>query len=96
MSFQSILDLKEGTYISKIRPAFFIDLNLDKVIDNIQYQWVSDIKKFFYYFPADKECEAYRREVYGDIKKPQVLEALMSYVNLMRSRKDALEKKNQV
>lgn len=96
MTFQSILDFKEGIYINKIRPAFFLDLNLDKVIDNIQYQWVADIKKFFYYFPADKECEDYRRDVYEDIKKPQVFDILMNYVNRMRECKDSAYKKNQV
>ena len=96
MSFTSILDLGEAENGAKIKPAFFNDLNLDKVLDNIQYQWVSDIKTFYYYFPVDKKCEAYRRDIYSEVKKPQIFKALMDYVNCMRERKSAFDKKEQV
>lgn len=94
MSFQSILDLIPNE--KKINPMLLTDLNLDKVINEIQYYWFQDIKSYFNYFPITEKCEQYRRNVYADVKKANVLQTLNNYVNRMREYKEACSKREQV
>lgn len=96
MNFTSILDKEESSYRNRRRPEFFLDLNLDQLIERIQFQWAEDIAPLFYYFPENGECEKYRRDVFGDIKKDSIREILMDYVNLMRNRTKALHNKEEV
>ncbi len=67
MKFTSILDMAESPYKEKARPAFFRDLNLDQVIERIRLDWGEEVSSYYYYFPADADCEDYRREVFSDI-----------------------------
>ena len=62
----SILDMQESPHTDAPRPAFYLDLNLNQIIDKVTSQWDSQVKKMFLYFPRNAECEAYRRAVYGD------------------------------
>jgi hypothetical protein len=67
VKFTSILDMAESPYKEKARPAFFRDLNLDQVIERIRLDWGEEVSSYYYYFPADADCEDYRREVFSDI-----------------------------
>ncbi len=67
-------------------PAFFIDLNLDQILDRVCEGWGDKVRKLYGFFPATKEDEEYRRAVYTDIKKDGVREALELYYRSIRER----------
>lgn len=94
--FTSILDLRKTDKNINGSPIFFQDLNLDRILDAVQYCWKRDIRKYFYYFPADEASEDYRREIYKDICTEEIFLALMNFVELIEKSKEASEKINQV
>lgn len=75
MGFTSILDKEESTYVNRRRPEYLLDLNLNQIIDAIQFRWIEDIRGYYRYFPENEACEAYRSGVYGDIKKEDMQRA---------------------
>ncbi|MCR5461262.1 MAG: hypothetical protein K6F51_15465 [Acetatifactor sp.] len=75
----SILDLQESPHTDAPRPVFYLDLNLNQILDKVTMQWSAQVRKLFLYFPRNKECEAYRRATYGDVKKPACYEALCCF-----------------
>ncbi len=95
MSFESILDLKFSSMKGAPRPDFYTDLNLKQIMDRINTSWGDDVTKL-YYFPADKDCEEYRRAVYADVKKPEVNKLLLEFLDRFKERRKALEKKSLV
>lgn len=96
MEFTSILDLQENPDREQPRAAFFQDLNLNRVIERICQEWEEDVSSFYYYFPADRAGEAYRRAVYADVRQEGAYEALCAFVERMRWRQEALEQKKKV
>ena len=76
----SILDKMESPHTDAPRPAFYLDLNLNQIIDKITTGWNAHVKKFYLYFPRNEECEAYRRAVLGDVKKKACYEALCEFL----------------
>ena len=75
----SILNLYGKTYDSEETEVFYRDLNLLQVIDKLSEKWGRSIRKYFMYLPEDRQEEAYRRSVYGDIRKETVYGALIRY-----------------
>ena len=75
----SILNLYGKTYDSEETEAFFQDLNLLQVIDKLSAKWGRGIRKYYLYLPEDPQEEAYRRAVYGDIRKDEVFTALIRF-----------------
>ena len=57
MAFESILDLHRSSYKDELRPSFYVDFNVDQIIDRICRNWGENISSFYYYLPADKESE---------------------------------------
>lgn len=96
MEFGSILDLRESPYKGDIRAGFFIDLNINQIIDSIKQLWGTDVSAFYNYLPADKECEDYRRAVMGDVKRGELYLALLAFVKRMKVRDEALASKETV
>lgn len=96
MEFNSILDLRENPEKDEPRSAFFLDLNIEQIIDNIKVMWGENNAKYYYYFPADQECENYRREVYLDINKQDVYDIFYDFICQMKKRNELLRKKEQV
>lgn len=78
MGFPGILDLHKNSSEDIARPAFFLDLNIDQIIERICREWGEKIETYFY-FPTDRESEDYRRAVYCDIKRADLFDALCSY-----------------
>ena len=76
----SILDLQESPHTDAPRPAFYLDLNLNQIIDKVCQQWSPHVKRLYLYFPRNEMCEAYRRAVYGDVKKPDCYKALNDFL----------------
>lgn len=96
MEFTSILDLRPSPGEHLPKPAFYTDLNLDQVIGRAAGSWGENTRKFYYYFPADEECEKYRREIFADVKQTSVYEALLEFTKKMEAWKDVCEKKEKV
>ena len=96
MEFTSILDLKKSPYKDLTRPVFFLDLNINQIIDRIGFIWGENTSSYYYYFPADKECEDYRRDIFVDIKQGSNYELFLGFVEQMRTRKEALDKRGVV
>lgn len=76
----SILDLHENRDMRKTAPVYFRDLNLDTVMDRLTAGWGRAVRKYFLYLPETPEDEAYRRSVYGDVRKEPVYAALTAFV----------------
>ncbi|MCQ2496826.1 MAG: hypothetical protein MJ131_09590 [Lachnospiraceae bacterium] len=82
MEFPGILDLHKNPNEDVARPAFFLDLNIDQIIERIDREWGEEVKSYFY-FPADRESEDYRRKVCYDIKQAGLFEPLCAFRNKM-------------
>ena len=91
MGFESILDLKEPVK-GVTRPAFFLDLNIDQILERITKE-DRKILEYFEYFPLDAECENYRHEVYEDIKKNSLYDALLKFTAEYNEFRDIENKK---
>ncbi|MBO4627320.1 MAG: hypothetical protein J5645_05055 [Lachnospiraceae bacterium] len=76
----SILNLDGTSRDPEETEVFFTDLNLLQVIDWLTLKWGRDVRKYYLYFPMDAEAAAYRRAVYGDVKKDVIYRALMTYM----------------
>ncbi|MBR5177300.1 MAG: hypothetical protein IKW90_00700 [Lachnospiraceae bacterium] len=77
MGFESVLDLKEPVK-GVTRPAFFLDLNIDQILERIT-KGDRKVLEYFEHFPLDAECENYRHDVYEDIKKNALYDALLEF-----------------
>ncbi len=96
MEFYSILDLQESPDKEEPRSAFFLDLNIEQIISHINVFWGENNAKLFYYFPADQECENYRREVYSDIKNKDIYDIFFDFICQMKKREELYQKKQKV
>lgn len=96
MEFTSILDEKESPYKEKARPAFFRDLNLDQVIERIRLDWGEEVSSSYFYFPADADCEDYRREVFSDMGRDGLYDDLCAFHKAMKGRREASVRKGEV
>lgn len=96
MEFVSILDPEESPYRDEPRPPFFWDLNLDRIVERIQMVWQREVAAFYYYLPANRACEDYRREVFGDVKNSGAYEGLCRFVDCMEEQSKLREKKEKV
>ncbi len=96
MEFNSILDLKKVPESEGGRPAFFLDLNLNQVIDRICALWEKNVSSYYYYLPADKASEDYRRAVFADICSGDTYEILCEFVGEMSKWEEARGKRETV
>lgn len=80
MNFESILDMRKSPYKGLPRPSFYLDLNINQIVDKIRAVWGEDVSAMYYYLPADAECEAYRRAVMQDVKIDSVHIAFKEFV----------------
>ncbi len=91
MGFESILDKKEPVK-GVTRPAFFLDLNIDQILERIT-KGDRGILEYFEYFPLDAECEGYRHDVYADIKENALYDALLTFNTIYNEFRDIENKK---
>ena len=87
MSFQSILfnvpeDRINAQYAEA--PDYFVDLNLDQIIDTINARWVEYSLKPFFYFPLNsRDAIHYRHEVYKELENEPVYESVKLFTDQM-------------
>ncbi len=84
---------KDKTVAATETPVFFADLNLDQILDRICEGWGENVRKLYEVFPATKEDEDYRREIYADIRKEDILSFLMEYYRSIRERSTYTQRK---
>ncbi len=89
----SILDLHERKREKTGFPAYFQDLNLETVLDRLAMIGGKATAAYYRYLPETPEDEAYRRAVYGDVKKQPVNEALEAFAERMADVKELRRKK---
>jgi len=92
----SILDKRERPKSDAPRAAFYQDLNLDRIIRQIEISYGEAVGKYYLYFPMDKECEDYRREIWHDIKRQEISGALYDFREQIQGMNEALKVKEQV
>lgn len=92
MGFESILDIKEPNK-GVTRPAFFLDLNIDQIIERAT-KGDRGVIQYFEYFPLDEECVEYRRMVYRDICECGLYDALAAFNMAYNEYRDIENKKN--
>ena len=89
MTFVSILGREISEEIpGRKQPDFFVDLNLDQVVNRIQKCSPDySVKEYFYAFPT-KEDLVYRQEIYRDMKKTFLYDGFMQFSADMRRSAD--------
>lgn len=92
----SILDMRQVSHGEEERKPFFLDLNINQIIDKMAIRWGKSLRKFYSYFPADAECESYRRAVYGDIKREEIYSCCMDFMDRLGEREEIAKQKSKV
>ena len=92
----SILDLYVRDYDPGVSLSFYRDLNLDQIVDKLAARWGAEVRKFHRYLPGSAAETAYRRAVYGDIKKEAVFNALSAFIEAMSEVAGLRRKKEEV
>ncbi len=88
MCFKSILFSKvedrEKAFQADL-PSFFIDLNLDQIVDAITEQYLEyDLKPFFYFHLSSLDEVIYRQEVFHEIENASLYEQIAFFTGQMR------------
>lgn len=88
MSFQSILFNKPTDRINAQHvetPPFFVDLNLDQIIDAITANWSEyNVKSFFYFSLSHIDAIQYRHEVFQELESESLYEHVRLFAERMR------------
>jgi DNA mismatch repair ATPase MutS len=94
MTFHSILfeRIKDGIgQETPEMPPFFVDLNLDQIVDAITaYRDEYDLKPFFYTPLHDADAIRYRHEVMQDLENKVLFEHIKSFAQKMRTMRERL------
>jgi DNA mismatch repair protein MutS len=94
MMFQSILFQGPGHSKGKEAPQaadFFVDLNLDQIIDAITADKEEyDLKPFFYTSLQDISAVHYRQGIFRDLENPLLFEHIQLFAKQMRSTREHL------
>lgn len=96
MEMFSLLNKHDNNERQTEKPSFFLDLNIDQIIDKVSEDWVEDIRELYYALPEDQETEDYRRAIFTEVKKEGILPVLMEFLELMRQREDCIKRKEKV
>src|SRR5262249_7494836 len=69
---------------AKPAPAFFVDLNLDQIVDAVTKDWADCNLKPFFHTPLKRiDAIQYRHEVFQDLENPTLLEQVRSFARRM-------------
>ena len=100
MTFHSILFAKTEDSIEKETleaPAFFVDLNLDQIIDAITAgRQEYNLKPFFYTSLNDIDAIKYRHEILRDLENQIMFEHIRSFAQKMRAMREHLAQANKL
>ena len=97
MDYLSLLDLEGPGEEIEYMSGYIWDLNLNQLIELIQGQAPGyDVEPYFYRMPESAACESYRRQIYTDVKRPEVFASLERFSELMRRSREFLENQASV
>ena len=100
MNFHSILFERTEDSIKKETleaPAFFVDLNLDQIIDAITAgKQEYNLKPFFYTPLNDVDAIKYRHEIFRDLESKNLFESIKSFAQKMRTMCEHLAQANKL
>lgn len=77
-------------------PAFYIDFNLNQVIDAITEGCEPKVKALFYDMPETLEVQEYRRGIYTDMKQEAVRSAFEEFMAQMKYRDECIVNQEKV
>jgi DNA mismatch repair protein MutS len=78
-------------------PAFFMDFNLDQIVDAITADWKSyDLGAFYYAGLNDLNDIAHRQEVMQDLEDKYLMETVRSFSGRMRAMRQQIEQANSL
>ncbi len=92
----SILHMNESDQAAEANAEMYEDLNLVQIIDYLAAKCGSKVRKLFGSMPADAEEEAYRRDVYKDVKKKPVFDAFIKFIDRLTALEDLKKKTEKV
>ena len=72
---------------------YYIDFNIDRIMQEINAYWKDDVSALYKYFPLTEEGQEYRKAVYSDVCKEGMFELLMEFREAMKQRKKIIENK---
>jgi len=100
MTFHSILYKSEDVIIKEktsVAPDFFVDLNLDQILNAITSgKEEYNLKLFYYSSLKDFDSIMYRHEIFQDLENPILFEYLKSFAAGMRAMRDDLVQKEKL
>jgi DNA mismatch repair protein MutS len=100
MTFHSILSEKTEDGIQRETleaPDFFVDLNLDQVVDAITIgKQEYNLKPFFYTSLHDVDAIKYRHEIFWDLENTNLLESTKAFAHKMRVMRDQLAQSDKL
>ena len=89
----SILSIGQHDKYAQEMPAFFVDLNLDQIVNAaIAGKEEYDLSPFFYTPLANIDGIAYRHEVFQDLEDNALLERIQSFARTMHDMREQLAK----
>ncbi|MGN1083938.1 MAG: hypothetical protein ACI4QX_02970, partial [Lachnospiraceae bacterium] len=67
------------------KPAFFSDLNLDRILEELQEKGKEyPIRSLYFRYPKDYETVCYRRGIYREIRQKGLVGGLKDFSGMMR------------
>ena len=98
MIFRSILyPGEEHGFAATEAPVFFVDLNLDQIVDAITAPKAEyDLKPFFWTPPGSLEAIRYRHEVMRDLERDEIFGCLTHFAGRMRRMREELERSEKL
>jgi DNA mismatch repair protein MutS len=80
---------KDVTKENQVAPEYFMDLNLDQIVESITaYKEEYDLKPFFYTPLKDLDAIKYRHEVMRDLENPDLVAKIQKFAQKMRKIRD--------
>lgn len=96
MGFESILFGEMQQKISECMPDFFHDLQLDYLLGLIKnYSKIYSIEPFYFTLPEDPSLISYRQQVYADVLRKPLADALSRFCLSMQKSRGAYEFSDQ-
>ncbi|OPY28974.1 MAG: DNA mismatch repair protein MutS [Methanocella sp. PtaU1.Bin125] len=97
-AFHSILSGHPGIAVeTEAMPPYFVDLNLDQIIDSItEDKKEYDLKPFFYTPLTDRDSIIYRQEIFRDLEAIDLLDRLEAFAWNMRTMRDCLARADKL
>lgn len=92
MELDILFSNKRPNILSSKEPEFFYDLNLDQLINNLcKFDEKTYLKNIFYTLLLTKEDISYRQEIFFDLEKESIFNAITNFINNFKN----LEKKKE-